>query len=79
MGLFFDEAERERPRRQRTAESNRITPRRPCPERPQLQADDTPADPYVVRLFKDLRKKPYCEQTTWDKLMRYLITLEPAG
>jgi hypothetical protein len=87
MGFFFDEAEREKrekSRRERTAECNRVTPprekQRPmAPRRAQLRVDSSPADPYVVRLFKDLRCKPATEQATWDKLMRYLITMEPAG
>jgi hypothetical protein len=93
MGFYFDEAERERPRREREQESNKITPAMKrngiTPEklrrrqmswvRAHLQTDSSPADPYVVRLFKDLHRRPSSEQAMWDKLVRYLITLEPAG
>jgi hypothetical protein len=34
------------------------------------------ADPVVERLFLDLQRWPRRERTTWDKLMRYLLTLD---
>jgi hypothetical protein len=80
MGILFDDDPRPRPSprhsARRLAFHSELAAERQSLKRRLRRANIERADPAVERLFLDLQRRPHNARVIFEKLMRYLITLQ---